>query len=79
MINFKNHSKITEIEIPDKIQLSTNNFYDCFSNMKNLTIINITHPNIVYMQNCFTDCDNLTNYIYQGKKVENLTNTYYNC
>jgi hypothetical protein len=38
MINFRNHPKMTEVIIPNKIGLSSGDFNNTFNSMRNLTI-----------------------------------------
>ena len=47
MMNFRNHPEITEVVIPDDIQLSSTDFSNMFSNMKNLKTAVVPYEKIL--------------------------------
>ena len=78
MINFRNYSNVTEIIIPDEIELSLTNFSDLFNNMTSLR--RTTIPNsVTNMFSTYYNCFSLIGPPVCGNNVTDMRTTYYNC
>lgn len=53
MINFKNHPSITEIVIPNGINLINNDFSNAFNDIRTLVTSELNHPNVINMFNTY--------------------------
>ena len=78
MMNFRRYNNATKIVIPNKVQLSNNNFSNAFNNMRNLTIVSIPN-NVVNLSYTYYNCHNLTGSPVCGENVTSMVNTYYGC
>lgn len=78
MINFRQYNNVTKIVIPDKIQLSDNDFSNAFNNMRNLTIVSIPN-NVVNLSNTYKDCIRLTGSPVCGNNVTDMSSAYSGC
>ena len=79
MINFRNYLNVTEIVIPNDIQLSSKNFSNAFKSMKNIIVSEFNHPSVTNIYSTYYSCYNLTGSPVCGKNVINMANAYYSC
>ena len=78
MMIFKQYNNVTKIVIPNGVQLTNNNFYNVFNNMRILQ--NVTLPNnVTNLAAGFVNCRNLTGKPWCGEKVTNMSFTYSGC
>ena len=79
MMNFRKYPNITEIGIPNGINLVNTSFYNAFNNMRNLVTSEFNHPNVTSMANTYYNCYNLTSSPVCGNNVIDMSRAYYNC
>lgn len=78
-MNFRKYNNITEVIIPNSVQVSTNNFSNIFNNMTNLVTSKIPEEKVVNMTKTYQNCYSLTGSPVCGNNVTNMSSTYNNC
>lgn len=79
MLNFRQYSNVTQVEIPEFVRIKTGSLASSFPRMTSLKHVNINSKHLNNVSYCFNNCWNLISSPMNGKSIVNMSYTYQHC